>query len=165
MPAIPLSWSALEKELNGRLKEYADAHTRLTHRGPNESILTETAKGISCTDGFRSDGLLRDGKHLLAIEVEVAQTHPDTNVGKYWYIQSQYQFEKIVLFHIYTPRYNSYPQRKALAAFYAEKMQNEGVQFEYIPITFKTSCDITEYNHVVGKVWASILNKISSLFP
>lgn len=165
MAIIPHSWSALEKELNDRLKIYADKHSNLAHRGPNQSILVETKDRARCTDGFRSDGLLRDSRNLLAIEVEVAQTHSDTNVGKYWFIQSQYQFEKIVLFHIYTPRHDSYPQRKKLAAFYAKKMQDEGVPFEYIPITFDSSCDIAQYNHVVDDVWGRIANKINVLFP
>lgn len=82
-------------------------------------------------DGFRADALLTDGKTLLAVEVELRQTHPDTNVGKYWILSKYHSYESVVLFHIYTPAFNSYPWRLKLGAFYAEKMQRE-LPFEYV---------------------------------
>jgi hypothetical protein len=49
------------------------------------------------SDGFRSDGLLTDGKTIVALEVEVKQTHPDTNVGKFWLLNEYYPYKKIAL--------------------------------------------------------------------
>ncbi|WP_105645478.1 hypothetical protein [Pseudomonas sp. MYb185] len=82
------------------------------------------------SDGFRADGLLTNGKVVLALEVEVKQTHPDTNVGKYWLLNQYQPYEKIVLFHVYTPEYKSYPWRFQLGEFYALKMSQE-LPFEY----------------------------------
>ena len=82
------------------------------------------------SDGFRADGLLTDGKVVVALEVEVKQTHPDTNVGKFWLLNQYKTYEKVVLFHVYTPEYTSYPWRLKLGEFYAEKMSEE-LPFEY----------------------------------
>lgn len=92
------------------------------------------------SSGFRADGLLTNGKVLLALEVEVKQTHPDTNVGKYWLLTQHKQYEKIILFHVYTPAYNSYGWRKTLGKFYAEKMAME-IPFEYHLIDMKDAVD------------------------
>ena len=165
MPTLSPNWSNLEKDLTTKLSEYQKTHRNdLKYRGPYHSILKETESGEKCTDGFRSDGLLTNGKFLLAIEVEAGQTHSDTNVGKYWFIQTQYKFEKIVLFHIYTPKHNSYPHRKELANFYAEKMKHEGIPIEYIPKTY-TAGDAPEYHEVLDEVWKLKLQKITILFP
>ncbi|MDR2710328.1 MAG: hypothetical protein LBB65_03170 [Burkholderiales bacterium] len=80
---------------------------------------------------FRADALLTDGRSLLAVEVELKQANPDTNVGKYWLLSRYRQYDSVVLFHIFTPAYNSYPWRLDLGRFYAEKMQQE-LPFEYI---------------------------------
>ena len=82
------------------------------------------------SDGFRADGLLTDGKVVVALEVEVKQTHPDTNVGKYWLLSQYHTYAKVVLFHVYTPGYKSYPWRLQLGGFYAAKMAKE-LPFEY----------------------------------
>lgn len=82
------------------------------------------------SDGFRADALLTDGKVVVALEVEVKQTHPDTNVGKYWLLNQYQPYEKVVLFHVYTPEYKSYPWRLQLGEFYASKMSQE-IPFEY----------------------------------
>ncbi len=82
-------------------------------------------------NGFRSDGMLTDGKTLIAVEVEAGQMHPDTNVGKYWFLYDEYpKYSKIILFHIYTPAFNSYEWRMKLASFYAGKME-KNFPFEY----------------------------------
>lgn len=165
MATLSPNWSDLEKGLTDRLLEYQKTRPNdLKYRGPYQSILEKTKDGEKCTDGFRSDGLLKNDKFLLAIEVEAGQTHSDTNVGKYWLIQTQHKFEKIVLFHIYTPKHNSYPNRKKLAKFYAEKMKNEGIPLEYIPITY-TAGDAPEYQDVLDNVWKLVSEKITSLFP
>ena len=82
------------------------------------------------SDGFRADGLLTDGRVVVALEVEVKQTHPDTNVGKYWLLNQYRAYQKVALFHVYTPAYNSYPWRLQLGEFYASKMAKE-FPFEY----------------------------------
>lgn len=164
-PDSPPNWSELEKDLTAKLRKYQETHPDgLTYRGPYQSILEKTEAGEKCTDGFRSDGLLKNDKFLLAIEVEAGQTHSDTNVGKYWFIQTQHKFKKIVLFHIYTPKHNSYPHRKELAKFYAKKMKNDGIPLEYIPKTY-TAGDGSDYQSVLDEVWKLVSEKITSLFP
>ncbi len=92
------------------------------------------------SDGFRADALLTNGQVLLAVEVEVRQTHPDTNVGKYWLLSEHQRYKKIVLFHVYTPAYNSYGWRKTLGEFYARKMSAE-LPFEYVLLDKRSSPD------------------------
>jgi len=116
-------WKQLEQDLSLWLK--AQSEDKLIFRNAHQAI-----KGFP-PDGFRSDGMLTDGRILVAIEVEVGQMHPDTNVGKYWMLQQIYcQYERIILFHIYTPDFNSYGWRLELGKFYAKKMQ------EMIPLTY-----------------------------
>jgi len=84
-----------------------------------------------------SDGMLTDGKTLLAVEVENRQTHPDTNVGKYWLLHEGYKaYDKTILFHIFTPLFDSYPWRMSLASFYAERM-NEKMPLEYVQMDYR----------------------------
>jgi hypothetical protein len=85
------------------------------------------------SDGFRADAMLTDGRSLLAVEVELKQTSPSANVGKYWFLhQPEYrQYELVTLYHIYTPAYNSYPWHLKLGQFFAEKMRRE-FSFEYV---------------------------------
>ena len=77
---------------------------------------------------------------MLALEVEVKQTHPDTNVGKYWLLSEHHPYEKVILFHVYTPAYNSYGWRKTLGEFYASKMAME-LPFEYHLLDFRNAKD------------------------
>jgi hypothetical protein len=93
------------------------------------------------SSGFRADGLLTNGNVLLALEVEVKQTHPDTNVGKYWLLSEHQQYEKVILFHVYTPAYNSYGWRKTLGEFYASKMTLE-IPFEYHVLDLRNAINI-----------------------
>ena len=156
------NWSAFEKDLTAKLKEYTVTRPDLKYRGPNQSILEITKNGEKCTDGFRSDGLLKNENFLLAIEVEAGQTHSDTNVGKYWFIQEQNPFKKIVLFHIYTPKHNLYPHRKELANFYSNRMKDNNIPIEYIPTTIEND---KEYHEALDEAWEQISQKITSLFP
>lgn len=94
------------------------------------------------SDGFRADGLLTDGETLLALEVEVRQTHPDTNVGKYWLLSEHHAYKRVILFHLYTPAFNSYRWRLQLGQFYARKMQSE-LPFEYALLDRRKDTDIT----------------------
>jgi hypothetical protein len=93
------------------------------------------------SDGFRADGLLTNGKTLIALEVEVKQAHPDTNVGKYWLLSQYQSYEKIILFHVYTPEYNSYGWRKTLGEFYATKMLSD-ISFEYHLMDMRNATDM-----------------------
>jgi hypothetical protein len=93
------------------------------------------------SDGFRADALLTDSRKLLAVEVEVRQTHPDTNVGKYWLLSRHHRYESVVLFHVYTPAYNSYGWRMELGKFYAEKMSAE-LPFQYFLLDRRRDTDV-----------------------
>ena len=74
-------WLNFEKDLVDWLSHFSNEN--LKFRNSYQAIV-----GFP-QDGFRSDGMLTDGNVLLAIEVEAGQTHPDTNVGKYWLLHSQ----------------------------------------------------------------------------
>ena len=105
------------------------------------------------SDGFRADALLTNGHNLLAVEVEVRQTHPDTNVGKYWLLSRYQKYESVVLFHIYTPAFDSYGWRMKLGQFYAERMAAE-MPFEYVLIDVRDRKDVDttlrEVRSIVG---------------
>lgn len=111
-------------------------------------------------NAFRADGLLTNGNVLLALEVEGKQTHPDTNVGKYWLLSEYKQYEKVILFHVYTPAYNSYGWRKTLGEFYASKIMKE-LPFEYHVFDLRNAPDTeSAFNEVAKK----LCNRISIEF-
>lgn len=153
-----INWSSLESSLTTLLCDYANERY-LNYRGPKQSILTVDKDGASCTHcGLRSDGLLVDKEKLFALEVEAGQTHPDTNVGKYWQIQEKHPFQQIILFHVYTPMINSYGGRMALADFYAEKMSND-FNFIYIKQD-RRNHDLSEYDAVLNEIWGDICSTL-----
>ncbi|MFC2065834.1 hypothetical protein ACFLUO_02065 [Chloroflexota bacterium] len=146
-------WKKLEKDLCTWLKLLST--NELVYRNPNQAII-----GFP-PDGFRSDGMITDGRVLVAIEVEAGQMHPDTNVGKYWLLYNKYRkYEKIILFHIYTPDYNSYGWRKKLAEFYAGKMRAE-LPFEYILMDYRSSKD---YDETLDTIKESIMGFLKNEF-
>lgn len=143
-------WTQLEKDILERL-ESISIEQGLAFRNSYQAII-----GFP-SDGFRSDGMVIIGDILIAIEVEAGQMHPDTNVGKYWFLQKKYkEYDKIFLFHIFTPTYNSYNWRKELANFYAEKMKDD-IPFEYNLIDERNNEDYTD---VLERCWGEIEIKI-----
>ena len=105
--------------------------------------------------------MLTDGHVLMAIEVEAGQTHPDTNTGKYWLVHGKHKsYEKIVLFHVYTPEFSSYGWRKRLAEFYVERMRTE-VPIEYLLLDYRTASD---YNATLAEIKAAIRERIGKEF-
>jgi hypothetical protein len=147
------SWLAFEKDLT---KWLAKASTgKLHYRNPNQAIVGYES------DSFRSDGMLTDGKRLLALEVEAKQTHPDTNTGKYWLLWEKYtRYESIVLFHIFTPAFDSYGHRMDLAQFYIDKMKDQ-VPIEYRLLDYRKAGN---YTSTLASVKAAISNKARELF-
>jgi hypothetical protein len=126
-------WLAFEDQLAARV------------RGLGRTGL-QFAAGRQCipgfpVDGFRADAALTDGRALLAVEVEVRQTHPDTNVGKYWLLSEYKKYDRIVLIHVYTPAYDSYGWRKTLGEFYAKRMKEAG-EFEYVQLDERQAVDV-----------------------
>ena len=146
-------WKRLEGDLSTWLK--SQVRSGLVFRGSYQAI-----PGFP-TDSFRSDGLLTDGKILIALEVEAGQMHPDTNVGKYWLLNSTHPYEKIVLFHVYTPDFNSYGWRKQLGEFYATKMLRE-VPIEYIQFDLRQA---TDYDATLAKLRSDIGARVLKEFP
>lgn len=125
------NWINLESDLGSWLSTFAGE--KLQFRNSYQAII-----GFP-SDGFRSDGMLTDGEVLIALEIEAGQTHPDTNVGKYWLLQSQVRaYQKIILFHVFTPKFDSYGWRKKLGEFYAARMEME-YPFRYIQIDKRSS--------------------------
>lgn len=147
-----INWSKLENDLSDWLSTFSSEWIRF--RNPNQAL-----PGLT-SDGFRSDGCLTDGKVLIAIEVEVRQTHPDTNVGKYWLLQESSPYERIILFHIYTPHFDSYEWRKKLGEFYSNKMERE-IPIEYIQLDFRNA---TSYDRTLGRIKKKIRAKIKKEF-
>jgi hypothetical protein len=126
-------WQELAKELSEWLRKVVLG--QLSFRGPNRAII-----GFP-SDGFKCDGMVTDGKTLIAIEVEAGQMHPDTNVGKYWLLNNQFRaYRKIILFHIYTPEFNSNEWCKKLANFYCDKMKAE-MPFDYVVLDYRQAVD------------------------
>jgi hypothetical protein len=147
------NWLNLEKDLVNWLSEFSGV--KLQFRNSYQAII-----GFP-SDGFRSDGMLTDGKVLIALEVEAGQMHPDTNVGKYWLLQSENKvYEKIVLFQVFTPKYDSYGWRKKLGEFYARKMGKD-IPFEYILIDKRDSLD---YEQVLDEVKQILKDRIEKEF-
>jgi len=139
-----IDWKTLETRLNTWLKEIA-LKCNLHYRGSNESIYGTP------NDCFKSDGMITDGEIMIAIEIERGQYHPDTNVGKYWFIYDRlYRYKKMILIHVYTPLYESFPWRKELASFYASKMINYGNPLEYVELDYrnKTVDSNTVFNEI-----------------
>lgn len=122
VPPLKSPWLQYESKLAGWMKQFASENLEFTNG-------FQAIPGFP-SDGFRADGLLTNGKVVVALEVEVKQTHPDTNVGKYWLLNQYRVYEKVVLFYVYTPEYKSYPWRLQLGEFYASKMAQE-LPFEY----------------------------------
>jgi len=112
-------------------------------------------------DGFRADAALSDGRSLLAIKVEVRQSHPDTNVGKYWLLKEYKQYDRVMLIHVYTPAYNSYGWRKTLGEFYAKRMAADG-GFEYILLDERQATDV---KIALDTVMARVREAAADLFP
>jgi len=138
-------WANFESEITTWLKE--NYSPRFQYKNPYQSIVGFPPQY------FRSDGMITDGKTLLAVEVEARQTHPDTNTGKYWLLHKRYQqYQKIILFHVFTPLFDSYGCRKELAEFYVEEMKRE-VPIDYIPKDFRQGIDhenaLSELKHAI----------------
>jgi hypothetical protein len=110
------NWKQLEKDISKWLSTFASANIRFCN--------SHQAIAGFPSHGFRNDGMLANDRVLIAVEVEAGQMHPDTNVGKYWLLYAEYkQYQKIVLFHVYTPDFDSYDWRKKLGEFYARQMR------------------------------------------
>ncbi len=145
------SWTNFEADIVRWLKR--NYSSRFQFRNSYQSIV-----GFPSVS-FRSDGMLTDGKTLLAVEIEAGQTHPDTNTGKYWLLHKRYkQYQKIILFHVFTPPFNSYGWRKELAEFYVAQMGKE-VPIEYILKDFREGID---YNGALSELKNTIQRKIDS---
>jgi hypothetical protein len=145
-------WLKLEGDVCAYLKSLAEPN--LSYSGPKQCI-----PGFP-KDSFMSDGCLTDGSNLLAVEVEAGQMHPDTNVGKYWLLQTTHPYRRIVLLHVYTPKYNSYPWRKRLGEFYVEQMPSE-LAVEYLQLDRRKA---TDYATVLQEVTDTIDLQVSLLF-
>jgi len=145
-------WKQMENDLSSWLKTFT--RNGIYFRNSHQAII-----GFP-SNGFRSDGMLTDNEVLIAIEVECGQTHPDTNTGKYWLLYKTAPYKKIILFHIYTPDFNSYGWRKKLAEFYIEQMKSE-VPIEYILLDFRNAND---YHQTLMELKKNIKEKVREEF-
>lgn len=117
----------LERELTNLLKGMDEG----SYTSPSTAF-----PGQKVAMAFKSDGMLLTESRALVLEVEVGQTHPDTNVGKYWPLLEMEAdpLERLVLVHVIASR-RSNVSRLALAQFYVDKMkQSFGDRFRYIRI-------------------------------
>lgn len=153
MPVIAPEWRSFEKDVARWVQQHARPGLRFCAG-------FQAIPGFP-TDGFRADALLTDGRKLLAVEVELKQNHPDTNVGKYWILSKYHAYESVVLLHVYTPAYNSYPWRLELGSFYAEKMARE-IPFEYQLLDRRKA---SNPRPVLSEVQELLSARIMTLFP
>ncbi len=143
-------WKHLEQDITNWLSSYSSDSVEF--RNSYQAIV-----GFP-SDGPRSDGMLSGKNTLIAVEIEAGQTHPDTNVGKYWLLHAKYkQYKKYILFHIYTPDFNSYGWRKKLGEFYACKMRLE-VPMDYVVLDYRKAKNydttLTEIKTLIQKrIW------------
>ena len=146
-------WTQLERDVATWLSSFAN--NQIEYRNSYQAI-----PGFA-SDGSKSDGLLTCKGILLAVEIEVHQAHPDTNVGKYWFLHNELKaYKKIVLFHIYTPDFNSYGWRMRLGEFYARKMQSE-VPIEYVLLDHRGAKD---YDAVLRDIKTRVADAIRREF-
>jgi hypothetical protein len=145
-------WEQLEKDISEWLRTFRSATIQFCNA--NQAIAGFPSYG------FRSDGMLTNGRILVAVEVEASQTHPDTNVGKYWLLHAKYkQYQKIILFHVYTPDCRS-KSRKELGEFYAEQMKGK-VPLHYIPLDCTKAKD---YDATLTEIKAKIGARVKQAF-
>jgi len=148
-----VKWTQMERDLCGWLSTFSSE--TIEFRNSYQAII-----GFP-SDGFRSDGMLTDGETIIAVEVEAGQTHPDTNTGKYWLLyERQKCYRRIILFHIYTPRFDSYGWRKELAEFYVEQMKST-VPVDYILLDFRNASD---YRRVLTDTQRVIRERVDKEF-
>jgi hypothetical protein len=136
------NWKQFEKNISEWLETFESADVKFCKKFP--------------IGEFRSDGMLMTDQVLVAIEIEAGQTHPDTNVGKYWLLNDRKPYRRIVLFHVYTPDFKSYQSRKELGEFYAGQMQGK-VPIEYI------SCDYRNTAKGYQAILAEIKTEIETI--
>src|SRR5689334_5167870 len=133
---VTAKWTALEQALGEVLCEIASPAA--TFCGPYTEI-----PGIP-ESGFKSDGLLATDKRLLAVEVECKQSHPDSNVSKYWMLHARHRaYERIEVVHVFTPAYTSYPWRMKLAAFIGEQCAAR-IPLRYWQLDLRAATDYAE---------------------
>lgn len=146
-------WMQLETDVQQWLSSFAG--TAIEFRNSNQAI-----PGFP-SDGPRSNGMLTNGRVLIAVEVENRQAHPDTNVGKYWLLYDQFpSYTKIALFHIYTPLFERYEWRMRLGELYAKKMEGE-VPIQYAELDYRSAED---YDVVLADIKTRIENAIRREF-
>lgn len=148
-------WTELEKDLTKWIKRISEIN-QLKFRNSYQAII-----GFP-SNGFRSDGMLIINNTLIAIEVEAGQINPDTNTGKYWLLYDKYKkYDEIILFHIYTPKFNSYKWRKELGEFYIEKMK-ENTPIDYILMDYR---NCKKYDQVFTLVKENIKKRLINIIP
>ena len=145
-------WLQLEGDVCGYLKSLV--RPGLSYSGPKQCI-----PGFP-TNGFKSDGCLTDGKSLLALEIEAAQMHQDTNIGKYWLLQTVRPYERIALVHVFTPKFDSYAWRKQLGEFYVGQMPCS-LPLDYIQLDRRKAMD---YAAVLDEVKRIVDTQVARLF-
>jgi len=91
---------------------------------------------------FKADIQINNSSEVIFIEIEESQTHPDTNVSKYWgYLESNPN-RKVKLIQIFGRGFseteNNYASRKKLSEFIAKKIKLAFPKdFEYVPLNLK----------------------------
>ena len=82
-------------------------------------------------------------------------------MGKYWFLNDRYkQYEKTILYHVFTPDFDSYGWRMELAKFYADKMKLE-FNLEYNLMDYREAED---YDAIFKEIKVKINNKIKREF-
>jgi len=114
---------------------------------------------------FKADAKIELNDEIIFIEVEEAQTHPDTNVSKYWMYLQENPDKKIKLIQIFGRAFietvNNYASRKKLSEFIAKKIKGSfSENFEYVPINLRDfNYSKEDYKNNIGE----IVNKVIEL--
>ena len=91
---------------------------------------------------FKADIQINNDSELIFIEIKESQTHPDTNVSKYWVYLEGNLNKKVKLIQIFGRGFseteNNYTSRKKLSEFIAKKIKLAFPKnFAYVPLNLK----------------------------
>jgi hypothetical protein len=130
--------------------------------------------GLKCKTEYRlgedkwcsmADIAIEFSKAKLFIEIEEGQTHPDTNVTKYWnWMEKENIKDKIILIQVFGSKFydNNYRSRAILCDFIARKIKESNPNFLYISIPKETQHKYSE-NWQISELFDEVKKKIGEV--
>lgn len=117
---------------------------------------------------FKADASIKFSPNwLVFLEIEEHQSHPDTNVSKYWtFLDSAAKGLDITLIQVFGSEFaeteNNYKSRKDLCSVIAGKIRKEHKTFDYVPLDLKgrfSSVDYTNHPEKIADYVADFVKK------